>query len=302
MIKSTGRPIDVIGVPLDLGAGGKGCRMGPDAVRCAELLTRLRQAGHEVNDLGNTAASGVDMDSSAIGSEKAKHLLDIVRINRRLSRIVAASAANGRFPLAIGGDHSLAVGTIAGSARHRRIGVIWFDAHGDLNTIQTTPSGNVHGMSLAAALGYGHPSLARLGGRQPKIRPDHVALIGTRSLDPGEEDLIRRLGIRYFSARDVNRLGIGEVVRSALDLISNGTDGIHLSLDMDGLDPSDAPGVGTPVSGGIRLQDAKQAMALLYESGKVVSADIVEVNPALDLRSRTAAAAVELICALFGQK
>ncbi|ULL19937.1 arginase [Paenibacillus sp. H1-7] len=296
------RPIDVIGVPLDLGAGCKGCRMGPDAVRCAELTARLRQAGYEVKDLGNAPADGVDMDTSAIDSEKAKHLLDIVRINRRLNRMVAASAANGRFPLAIGGDHSLAVGTIAGSARHRRIGVIWFDAHGDLNTIQTTPSGNVHGMSLAAALGYGHPSLTRLGGRQPKIRPEHVALIGTRSLDAGEEDLIRRLGIRYFSSRDVNRLGIEEVVRCALELASNGTEGVHLSLDMDGLDPSDAPGVGTPVSGGIRLQDAKQAMAVLGESGTVVSADIVEVNPALDLRSRTATAAVELICALFGQK
>ncbi|WP_239626200.1 arginase [Paenibacillus sp. H1-7] len=302
MIKSIHRPIDVIGVPLDLGAGCKGCRMGPDAVRCAELTARLRQAGYEVKDLGNAPADGVDMDTSAIDSEKAKHLLDIVRINRRLNRMVAASAANGRFPLAIGGDHSLAVGTIAGSARHRRIGVIWFDAHGDLNTIQTTPSGNVHGMSLAAALGYGHPSLTRLGGRQPKIRPEHVALIGTRSLDAGEEDLIRRLGIRYFSSRDVNRLGIEEVVRCALELASNGTEGVHLSLDMDGLDPSDAPGVGTPVSGGIRLQDAKQAMAVLGESGTVVSADIVEVNPALDLRSRTATAAVELICALFGQK
>ncbi|MFE5320447.1 arginase [Paenibacillus sp. NPDC056579] len=301
-MKSTHRPIDVIGVPLDLGAGCKGCRMGPDAVRCAELTARLRQAGYEVKDLGNAPADGVDMDTSAIDSEKAKHLLDIVRINRRLSRMVAASAANGRFPLAIGGDHSLAVGTIAGSARHRRIGVIWFDAHGDLNTIQTTPSGNVHGMSLAAALGYGHPSLTRLGGRQPKIRPEHVALIGTRSLDAGEEDLIRRLGIRYFSSRDVKRLGIEEVIRCALELASNGTEGVHLSLDMDGLDPSDAPGVGTPVSGGIRLQDAKQAMAVLGESGTVVSADIVEVNPALDLRSRTATAAVELICALFGQK
>lgn len=301
MTKSGGRPIDVIGVPLDLGAGCKGCRMGPDAIRCAELISRLRQSGCEAEDMGNAAVAGISMDASEVGNAKAKHLHDIVRINRRLSRIVASSIQRGRLPLVLGGDHSLAVGTMAGSARHRRIGVLWFDAHGDLNTIRTSPSGNVHGMSLAAALGYGHPSMTRIGGKHPKVLPGNVALIGIRSLDPGEEELVRRLGIHLYSARDINKMGMDHVIQHAMALASDGTDGIHLSFDMDGLDPSEAPGVGTPVSGGIRLQDAKQAMTQLHESGLLVSADFVEVNPALDLRSKTALAAVELISSLFGQ-
>lgn len=295
------KPIDMIGVPLELGAGCKGCRMGPDAIRCAELLARLRHHGRTVRDLGNVTAAGIDMDTSEAGSVRAKHLQNIVKLNRKLGRLVAASVEQGRLPLVIGGDHSLAIGSIAGSAKHRRIGVIWFDAHGDLNTMLTSPSGNVHGMSLAATLGHGHPHLTQLGGRKPKALPEHVVLIGIRSLDPGEEKMIRRLGIRLYSTRDVHRLGMERVMQHAIAIAGKGTDGIHLSFDMDVLDPSDAPGVGTPVSGGIRLPEAMQAMERLAASGMLVSADFVEVNPAFDLRNRTANAAAELISSLFGK-
>lgn len=292
------KPIDIIGVPFDLGAGSRGCRMGPDAIRCAELVQRLRSEGREVKDTGDIMVPPASSEPD-IGSVKAKYLREIVKVNRRLYRTVATSIQNGRLPLILGGDHSIAVGSIAGAAQWKRIGVIWFDAHGDLNTIQTSPSGNVHGMSLAASLGCGHHALTRLGGNQPKIRPEHVVLIGTRSLDPGEEELIRRMGIQLYSARDVKRMGMEEVVQRALAAVSGHTDGVHVSFDMDGLDPSAAPGVGTPVSGGIRLQEAKTAMELIGESGTLISADFVEVNPALDLRNRTSQAAVELMCSLF---
>ncbi|WP_231506519.1 arginase [Paenibacillus sp. UNC451MF] len=294
------KPIDVIGVPFDLGAGCRGCRMGPDALRCAELVQHLRQSGRNVEDTGDIILSKTRTIEPEMGSHKAKYLKDIVRMNRRLYRKVAASVENGRIPLVVGGDHCIAIGSIAGAAKHKRIGVIWFDAHGDLNTVHTSPSGNVHGMSLAAALGYGHPALTRIGGNHSKVLPEDVVLIGTRSLDPGEEELIRRTGIQLFSARDINQLGIQEVVKRALTLVSEQTEGVHLSLDVDGLDPSDAPGVGTPVSGGIRLREAQMAMRQIAESGALLSTDFVEVNPALDLRNRTAHAAVELICSLLG--
>lgn len=296
------KPIDVIGVPFDLGAGCRGCRMGPDALRCAELVQQLRMSGREVEDTGDIVLSRTRRNREEIGSPKAKYIKNVAYVNRRLHHRVAASIHDGRFPLVVGGDHSIAVGSIAGAAKHKRIGVIWFDAHGDLNTIQTSPSGNVHGMSLAASLGYGHPSLTRIGNSHPKVLPEHVVLIGTRSLDPGEEELIRRTGIQMFSARDIHQLGIREIMKRAITLAAEQTDGVHLSLDVDGLDSSDAPGVGTPVSGGIRLREAQLGMRLLAESGALISADFVEVNPALDLRNRTAHAAVELICGLLGKK
>lgn len=293
------KPIDVIGVPFDLGAGSRGCRMGPDALRCAELVSRLRMSGRVVEDTGDIVLSGTHIHEQDMGSPKAKYIRDVASVSRRLYRRVAESIEASHIPIVMGGDHSIAVGSIAGAAKHKRIGVIWFDAHGDLNTVQTTPSGNIHGMSLAASLGYGHPSLTRMGNRKPKVQPEHVVLIGTRSLDPGEEELIRRSGILMFTIRDIHQLGMQEVMHRALAVAAEQTDGVHLSLDVDGLDPSEAPGVGTPVSGGIRLPEAQLAMRLLAESGSLLSADFVEINPALDLRNRTAHAAVELMCSLL---
>ncbi|UQZ87458.1 Arginase [Paenibacillus konkukensis] len=294
--------VHVIGAPLDLGAGCRGCRMGPDAIRCAGLLTRLRQQGRMVQDLGDVTLTEREKLSadSAGGHPKAKYIDEIVRFNRRLHRKTAASVEAGAIPLILGGDHSIAAGTIAGAARHKRIGVLWFDAHGDLNTVQTSPSGNVHGMPLAAMLGYGYPALKHIGGKRPKVRPEHLVLIGTRSLDTGEQELIQRAGIRMYASRELHRLGMSEVVRQALAAAGEGTDGIHVSFDLDGLDPGEAPGVGTPVSAGMRLTEALEAMRVIAASGLLVSAEFVEVNPALDLRSKTAHAAVELICSLLG--
>lgn len=297
--------IDVIGVPFDLGASCRGSRMGPDAFRCADLLTKLRKAGCDAADCGDVLASkgkasrGLEPEE---GSPDLKYLQDIVRLNKRLCRRVSQSRKNSRLPVVLGGDHSLAIGSVAGTAdaADGPLGVIWFDAHGDLNTYKTTPTGNIHGMSLAALLGRGHPLLTRIGGPRPKVAPWHVVLIGTRSLDPGEQALIQDMGIRVFSIREIDRVGMQEVIKQALAIVGEGTSGFHLSFDLDGLDPTDAPGVGTPVPHGVRLEEAHLALRAIREAGGLLSADFVELNPALDLRSRTARAGIELICTLFG--
>lgn len=297
--------VDVIGVPFDLGASCRGSRMGPDAFRCADLLSKLRKAGCDAVDCGDVSASqgkparGSEPEE---GSPDAKYLQDIVRLNKRLYRTVFQSRQNHRLPVVIGGDHSLAIGSVAGTAAAADgpLGVIWFDAHGDLNTYKTTPTGNIHGMSLAALLGYGHPLLARIGGLRPKVMPQHVVLIGTRSLDPGEQALIQETGIRVFPIREIDRVGIQDVMNQALSIVGDGTAGFHLSFDLDGLDPTDAPGVGTPVPHGVRLEEAHLALRAIREAGGLLSADFVELNPALDLRNRTARTGVDLICTLFG--
>lgn len=303
--------IDIIGVPYDLGASCKGGRMGPDALRCAGLVTSLRELGCDVLDRGDVKlpAAGEPYgwsrtgEESASGSPKARHLPEIVSLNKRLFRAVSGSHQNQRIPLVLGGDHSLAIGSVAGTASQLEgpLGVIWFDAHGDLNTFKTTPSGNIHGMSLAASLGYGHPILTKLGGLRPKVRPQHVALIGARSLDPGELQLIQQTGIRVFTIREIDRIGMQEVMQQALAISTRDTAGLHLSFDLDALDPADAPGVGTPVAHGVRLDEAMLAMKSIYENGRLRSADFVELNPVLDLRNRTGKAGVELICTLFGK-
>jgi arginase len=286
---------------MDLGAGRRGVDMGPSAIRYALLKEKLMRLGFEVEDIGNLHVPSPE--TYQVRDPKLKYLREIAEVCETLARTVSETVERGRFPLVLGGDHSIAIGTIAGVAKHRRqMGIIWFDAHGDLNTAETTPSGNIHGMPLAVSLGYGHPDLVNCLGFAPKVRPENVVIIGARELDDGERKLIRELGIRVFSMHDIDRVGMGAVMEEALAIVTRGTDGVHLSLDLDGLDPKDAPGVGTPVEGGLTYRESHLAMEMLAEAGVLTSAEFVEVNPILDHGNRTAKVAVALIESAFGKQ
>ncbi|MFC3769711.1 arginase [Paenibacillus sp. GCM10012303] len=300
------KQISVLGVPMDLGADRRGVDMGPSAIRCAGLEARLEQLGYTVHDEGDLVVRRAKAYSSTLPETNMKYAYEIVRVNEELAEKVAAiTAAGDRFPLILGGDHSIAIGTIAGVTRNKeRIGVIWYDAHGDVNTPDTSPSGNIHGMALAAALGFGHPALTGIGigsGGVPRIDPRNVVLVGARSLDPGERIFLKQHGVTVYTMHEIDRIGISGVMEQAVRLTSAGTEGVHLSLDLDGLDPEDAPGVGTPVPAGISLRESLLAMEILSASGLLTSAEFVEVNPVLDLRNKTAKAAVELIASLLGE-
>ncbi|WP_374709413.1 arginase [Desmospora profundinema] len=286
---------------MDLGADRRGVDMGPSAIRYASLQEKLTSLGYDVEDLGNLQVP--TPESYDVGQQQLKYLREVHAVSEELAQTLDRVVAAGRFPLILGGDHSIAIGTIAGVARHhRQMGLIWFDAHGDLNTAETTPSGNIHGMPLAVSLGYGHPDLVHIGGYAPKIRPENIVIIGARQLDEGERKLIREQGIRVFTMHDIDRLGMGNVMEETLQIVTDGTDGVHLSLDLDGLDPNDAPGVGTPVAGGITYRESHLALELLAEADILTSAEFVEVNPILDTGNRTAKVAVALIGSVFGEK
>lgn len=294
------KPITIIGVPMDLGADRRGVDMGPSAIRYASLKSKLTQIGFEVEDIGNLQVP--TPESYQVEDKRLKYLPEIMSVNEELAQTVSKVVEKGRFPLVLGGDHSIAIGTIAGVAKHyNSMGLIWYDAHGDLNTAETTPSGNIHGMPLAASLGHGHPDLVNCGGYAPKVRPEKTVIIGARSLDPGERQLIRELGIHVFTMHDIDRLGMAKVMEETISIVSEGTDGVHLSLDLDGLDPNDAPGVGTPVVGGLTYRESHLAMEMLAEAKILTSAEFVEVNPILDHGNKTAKVAVELIGSVFGE-
>ncbi len=295
------RQITVIGVPMDLGADRRGVDMGPSAIRYANLQGKLQQIGFEVEDIGNLQVP--TPETYEIGDTKLKYLREIVRVNEELAQTVTSVMEKGRFPLVLGGDHSIAIGTIAGVSRlQKRTGVIWFDAHGDLNTAETSPSGNIHGMPLAASLGWGHPDLTNCAGDGPKISPEHVALIGVRSLDEGEKRAIQENGIHVFTMHEIDRMGMAKVVEEALHIVTNGTDGVHLSLDLDGIDPNEAPGVGTPVAGGVTYRESHLALEIISQADVLTSAEFVEVNPILDVENKTAKVAVALIGSVFGER
>ncbi|MEF3302379.1 arginase [Paenibacillus sp. GYB003] len=294
--------ITVLGVPMDLGADRRGVDMGPSAIRCAGLQQRLEGLGYTVRDEGDMIVRRAKA-YAAVPESNLKYLYEIVRVNAELAETVADIAGKGHFPLVLGGDHSIAIGTIGGILRHKEpLGVIWFDSHGDVNTAATSPSGNIHGMALAVALGYGHPSLVEIGGGRSSVQPQHVAIVGARSLDPGERRFLKEKGIAVYTMHEIDRIGISRVMEQALEKTATGTSGVHVSFDLDGLDPKDAPGVGTPVAAGVSLRESLLAMELLSDAGVVVSAEFVEVNPTLDVRNRTAKAAVELIASLLGEK
>jgi arginase len=299
------RRVKIIGVPMDLGANRRGVDMGPSALRIAGLQARLTQLGYTVEDVGNIPVN--IPETLRIIDPRAKYLAEVAEVNRILADRVEHVVAEGAIPLVLGGDQSISIGTIAGVAayyrqRGEKIGVLWFDAHADMNTPETTPSGNIHGMPFAVSLGIGVPELVDLKGFRPKLDPRHCVLIGVRDIDPLERENVRRSGLTVFTMRELDELGMRTVMERALEIASRGTAGFHVSLDMDVFDPFYAPGVGTPVPGGATYREGHLAMELIADSHKLLSMEIVEVNPVLDVRNHTAEFAVELILSAFGKR
>lgn len=297
--------IAIIGAPLDLGADRRGVDMGPSALRVANLNKRLAALGYEIDDLGNVAVD--QQENTPEGPAHAKYLLPIASTCERLGQMVFQAMSESKAPLVLGGDHSIAIGTIGGVARFfrkkkQKLGLIWIDAHADMNTPQSSPSGNVHGMPLACTIGLGPPELAKMFGFSPKIDPGNVALVGIRDIDILERNNVRESGIHAFTMRDVDERGLQSVMAEAIKIATRGTAGFHLSLDLDYVDPSDAPGVGTRVRGGATYREAHLAMELIADSGAMVSMEAVEVNPVYDEANRTADLAVELILSAMGKK
>lgn len=295
--------IDLIGVPLDFGAGRRGVDMGPSAIRYAGLRQGIEMLGHQVNDTGNIAVPV--NETVAPGDPRLKYLDPIVNVCRDLAERVDRSMRAGNVPVVLGGDHSLALGSVMGAARGRKLGLLWVDAHADFNTHETTPSGNVHGMPLAALCGFGTRKLLTLNGAdhdRAKIDPRNVAIVGARDLDDQEKVLLREAGVTVFSIEAIDRYGIYDVMTKAIHVASGNTDGVYLSLDLDSVDPRDAPGVGTPVPGGITFREAHLAVELVAECRRMVGMDIVEVNPILDQRNATAELAVRLGLSALGKR
>ncbi len=295
----------MIGVPMDLGQLRRGVDMGPSAIRCAGVNERLESLCQDIEDLGDMTI-GQREDEKEGGepaAEELRNLKAITKASAKLAETVDKIVASGAFPLVLGGDHSIAIGTLAGLVKHyQNLGVIWYDAHADLNTKETSPSGNIHGMPLAISLGIGHEGLTGIYGKETKIKAENIVIIGARSLDDGEKELIRDKGIKVYTMHEIDRLGMTRVMEETIDYLRGRTDGVHLSLDLDALDPNDAPGVGTPVAGGISYRESHLAMEMLEESKLITSAEFVEVNPILDEKNRTAEAAVALMGSLFGEK
>jgi arginase len=292
--------IRVIGVPIDLGAGRHGADLGPAAIRYADLNEKLNYLGYTVVDEGNLLNSTPGTPLS--GDVKLKNLEPILEICQALSSVVEGICAAGDFPLVIGGDHSLALGSATGAAAAcGSLGLLWIDAHGDFNTDQTSPTGHIHGMPLAALAGYGDTRLVSLGGFSPKVDPAHIAVVGVRDLDAGERELLRAAQVHVFTMKDIDHMGIAMVMTRALEITTQGTRGLHVSLDIDALDPREVHGVGTPVRGGLTYREASFVMEEIAATGKMTSLDVVEVNPILDSKNRTAQMAVDLILSGFGK-
>jgi arginase len=301
----TPKRVMLIGVPLDLGAGRRGVDMGPSAFRVAGVDDRIRALGCEVEDWGDLPVKIPETQEA--GNPRLRYLEEILEVVKSLRDCVDRALSEEGVPVVLGGDHSVAMGTIAGLARHHRrrekkVGLVWFDAHADANTADTSPSGNIHGMPLAAALGFGAPSLVNLAGFSPMVDGARAALIGVRDVDGPERDNVKGSGIGAFTMRDIDERGMRSVMEQAIRRASTGTVGFHVSFDMDGMDPDFAPGVGTPVPGGISYREAHLAMEMLADSQKVLSAEFVETNPVLDHRNGTAALGVELLTSLLGKK
>jgi arginase len=292
------RKLAIIGAALDLGAGRRGVDMGPSAIRYAGIDDRLAELGYTGSDLGNVETAVAEAAEQE--DPRTRFLTEIKRACERIARLVAGAARQKQTPIVLGGDHSVAIGTVGGLASvYGPGGVLWFDAHGDLNTPETTPTGNVHGMPLAAALGLAPETFASEAWPSPGLNPEHVALVGIRSLDVGEREVVKELGIAVYTMTDLDRRGVEPVVREALERVS-GAPFVHVSLDMDVVDPEAAPGVGTPVRGGLSYREAHLAMELVAEWGQFSSFEVVEVNPILDRENATGELAVELVASAFG--
>jgi arginase len=299
------RPVHIIGVSLDLGGNRRGVDMGPSAFRIAGLSERLAALGMTVVDEGDLVAPIPEVKS--YGDPKKKYIREIARVCEKLYKTSLGALEKGGFPLVLGGDHSLAAGSVAASSEYLRrsgkpLGLIWVDAHGDMNTPASSGSGNVHGMPLASLLGPEPPELSRLGGFSPKVRPEHTALIGIRNLDQREKEIVRDSRVHVFTMKDIDRAGIASVIEQALALAGKDTGGVHVSFDLDVCDPGIAPGVGTPVKGGLDYREAHMVMEIIADSGLLCALDLVEANPILDDRNTTALLGVELACSALGQK
>ena len=297
--------IRIIGVPMDLGASRRGVDMGPSALRVAGLQSRLKQLGRQVEDVGNVSVP--QAEEQPYGEKKARYLEEIAQTCKNLAEMVRKSLDEDMFPLVLGGDHSIAVGTVAGAAEHfnkkgKRIGIIWLDAHGDMNTPESSPSGNVHGMPLASIMGNGPAELTEIAGIKPMVEPRNVVLVGIRDLDSKERRFAKESGVHVFTMRDIDERGMRTVMEEALRMAARGTAGYHISLDMDWVDPEDAPGVGTSVRGGATYREAHLAMEIIADHGRMLSFEIVEVNTVIDEHNQTADLAVELALSAFGKK
>ena len=298
------KDVRLIGVPMDLGAGRRGVDMGPSAVRYAGLGQLVQGLGFAYSDGGDIS---VPLPEARAPGKGARYLKEIHRACERLAQRVEKLMDDGVMPLVVGGDHSMAIGTITGVAGHYRkrgekLGLIWVDAHADMNTPETSPSGNIHGMPLGSVMGYGAPELVNLGGFSPKIDPDNVALIGIREVDPGEREIVLRSGIHYYEMMKVDARGMGAVIEEAIAHATRGTAGVHLSFDMDAVDPEVAPGVGTPVRGGLSLRESHLLMEVVSDSGRLVSMEFAELNPIHDVANQTGQLLCELVGSALGKK
>lgn len=297
--------IRILGVPLDLGQERRGVDMGPSAMRAAGLNAALKGLGLKVEDTGNIYVK--IPEEQHFGDKRAKYLKEIAETSKEVADRIYQTLEAGLFPISLGGDHSIAVGTQAGVSRYyrdrkRAIGCVWIDAHADMNTPESTPSGNVHGMPFAATLGFGPEPLANIFGFAPKIKPENCVLIGARNLDERERGLVKNSGINVFTMRTIDEQGMGEVMQKSLAFATRGTAGFVVSFDMDVVDPSEAPGVGTPVPGGITFREAHLAMEMIADSKKMLALEMVEINPIIDIANKTAILAVGLVTSALGKK
>lgn len=305
MNKEKQQTITVIGFPVDLGSGRRGVDMGPSALRIAGLESKLAELGYKVEDSGDINIE--IMEKQKISNPKLKYINEILKTSKTLAARVEKTLEQNKFPLCIGGDHSMALGTIAGISSYCKknkltLGVIWIDAHTDMNTDETTPSGNIHGMPLAASMGLGHPDLVNFNGFAPKLKPENCVIIGARSIDIEERKNIRKLNPTVYTMSDIDKLGIHRIISRVLKQFKENVDHIHVSFDVDSVDPNFAPGVGTPVPGGLNYREAHSLMETIAECGCMSSLEISEVNPILDIRNSSAVFAADLIASSMGQR
>jgi len=298
------RDVALVSVSIDLGAGRRGVDMGPSALRIGGITETIESLGYTVSEIGTVTAGG--FETTDRGETKTRFLEEIVEVARQVGAMVSKGLANGCLPLILGGDHSLSVGSVGAVAQHFRalgesIGVIWVDAHADMNRPETTPSGNIHGMSLAVLLGHGHPKLVELFEGTPAVRAENVSVLGARDLDPGEKALLSELGVRVFTMSEIDERGVAVCMEEALQRANDGTSGFHLSFDLDVLDPRVAPGVGTPVQGGLTYREGHLVCEKAAQSGRLLSLEFVELNPVLDDRNHTAQMAVGLVGSALGK-
>jgi arginase len=291
-------------VHLDLGAGRRGVDMGPSAIHLAGLKSEVESLGHRVVE--NFALALTTQEMADPGNPRARFLPEIAQVCRDLADRVEAALEKGWFPVVLGGDHSVAIGTISGMSRFyrkqgKRIGVIWADAHTDVNTPESSPSGNIHGMPLAVLLGEGPPELVKIAGDEPALRPENVCVIGARDVDLTERSVVKRLGLRVYTMSELDERGTAVCVREAIDRVTTATVGVHLSFDLDGVDPQHAPGVGTPVPGGLNLRESHLICEKVAQTGKILGVEMVELNPVIDSENRTGKLAVWLISSALGK-